>query len=106
VSVNFSTQPVPGATGFSHQLEVTVTPADVSVLSYTSNADDFLVVSHNLAGTVTQGSAPSGARAKQEAVKLLQATNADPVELTYTNRAGQDQTNDREYTLLLREVQV
>jgi len=105
-SVNFFTLPVVGSSSFTHSLEANVTPADSPVLSYTSGADDFLVVSHTRAATVTQGSAPSGTRAKQEAVKLLQATQADPVTFQYINRAAQDQTNDREYTILLREVQV
>jgi hypothetical protein len=105
-SVNFFTLPVTGASGSTHQLQVTVTPADASVLRYTSNDTDILSVSHNLVATATQGSTPSGARTKQEAVKLLQATNADPVEFTYINRAAGSQDNDREYTILLREVQV
>jgi hypothetical protein len=105
-SVNFFTQPVVGSSSVTHELEANVTPADNPVLEYTSGADNFLVVAHTRAGTATQGSVPSGLRAKQEAVKLLQATNADPVNFEYINRAAQDQTNNREYTILLRELQV
>jgi hypothetical protein len=104
--VNFFTQPVVGSSSVTHELEANVTPADNPVLEYTSGADNFLVVAHTRAGTATQGSVPSGLRAKQEAVKLLQATNADPVNFEYINRAAQDQTNNREYTILLRELQV
>jgi hypothetical protein len=106
VSVNFFTQPVVGSSSVTHELEVFARPANNPVLEYTSGADDFLVVSHTRVGTATQGSAPSDLRAKQEAVKLLQATNADPVDFEYVNRSGQDQTNNREYTILLREVEV
>jgi hypothetical protein len=106
VSINFFVLAPASSSTVTHEFKAEVSPSDVAVVRYTSEADDPIQVSHNVSGTVTRTSFPSGTRAKQEAVKVLQATNDDPVTFSYINRSAQDQTDDREYTILIRETKV
>lgn len=106
VSVGFFTLPVTGSSSVTHEVQFRTLPADSVVLSYRAQADQLLVVTHTRPGSTVTNVTPSTAIARLESVKLLQATDSNPVELVYINRDADDQTADREYRILSKTTQV